>query len=170
MRARGRSKRPSRRWPGYRYAHTPTYISMDLYTHTHIYIYVYIYICVCIYKGLTRYQYRYCMLTGKTQGSGGNRILRNIDCNMQGGGLRVNPNIVHRPISTPTLTPTPLPRAQRQRWQASCMLFGNSWLFGAPAGADCADTLSMMGTPNTEPVLLNAATWRDPSAFAQVCL
>eukprot|EP00962_Isochrysis_galbana_P033915 scaffold11425_cov102-Isochrysis_galbana.AAC.5 len=58
-------------------------------------------------------------------------------------------------------------RLNRQRWQASSMLFGNSWLFSAPAGADCADVLSMMGTPNTEPVLLSAARWRSPSAFAE---
>jgi hypothetical protein len=58
-------------------------------------------------------------------------------------------------------------RLNRQRWQASSMLFGNAWLFSAPAEADCADVLSMMGTPNTEPVLLSAARWRSPSAFAE---
>jgi hypothetical protein len=58
-------------------------------------------------------------------------------------------------------------RLNRQRWQASSMLFGNAWLFSAPAETDCADVLSMVGTPNTEPVLLSAARWRSPAAFAE---
>lgn len=58
-------------------------------------------------------------------------------------------------------------RLNRQRWQASSMLFGNSWLFSAPADADATDVLSMMGAPNTEPVVLHAARWRSPAAFAE---
>ena len=58
-------------------------------------------------------------------------------------------------------------RLNRQRWQASSYLFGNAWLFAAPAETDVADVLSMVGTPDATPVLLDAHRWRSAAAFAQ---
>jgi hypothetical protein len=41
-------------------------------------------------------------------------------------------------------------KLNRQRWQASSMIFNGAWLFSAPAGADTGDILSMLGQPDGE--------------------
>ena len=58
-------------------------------------------------------------------------------------------------------------RLNRQRWQASALLFRDAWLFSAPSGTDPLDVLCVLGTPNAEPLLLTAGAWRSAAAFAE---
>jgi len=58
-------------------------------------------------------------------------------------------------------------RLNRQRWQASALLFRDAWLFSAPSGTDPLDVLCVLGTPNAEPLLLAAGAWRSAAAFAE---
>jgi len=58
-------------------------------------------------------------------------------------------------------------RLNKQRWQATSMLFNDAWLFSVPASTDPGDVLPMIGHHEAESFVLDSADWTSLAAFAK---